>query len=263
MVAAARRLNYSQSAISMQLRRLEEDLGAQLLHRDHRGIRPTRLGQTAARYAREMLRLNHDLRQTVQAEQINGIVRFGLPADLAPMLRSTWARFAALYPGVQMEVRSELSVTLMKLLDEGTIDLAVVTSPTDSGEGTTLRREPMVWVGAHGTSAHQMDPLPLAIGPEGGCEFRKAALKCLDDAGRAWRVAYQSQAFAALSAQVNVGLAIAAAMPSMVSPDLNILDAEQSGLPALPAVDIRLCCAPGTPSTQTRCLAEVIMETVG
>lgn len=262
MIGAARRLNYSQSTISMQLRRLEEDLGVELLQRNHGCIRLTQLGHTAIGYGREMLRLNCDLREEMLDREIDGSVRFGLPADLAPMLRSTWSEFAGLYPKVQMEVRSELSVTLIDQLAKGSIDLAVVTLPVDNEHGIRLRREPMVWVGSPGTSAHLQDPLPLAIGPDGGCEFRSTALKKLDIVARGWRVAYQSQAFGALSAQVSVGLAVSVAIPSMIGPELEILDPGQSGLPELPSVDICLYQAPGTMSRPAESLASVIMATV-
>lgn len=262
MVAAAKRLSYSQSAISMQLRRLEDDLGAELIQRDQSNIRLTRIGRTAVGYAREMLRLNRDLRAEMFGDEVNGLVRFGLPADLAPILRSAWAQFADLYPRVQLEVRSELSVTLIKQLSEGTIDLAVVTLPVDSGDGITLRREPMVWIGSPGTTAHLADPLPLAIGPDGGCEFRSTALARLNAEKRAWRVAYESQAFGALSAQVSVGLAISIAIPSMMEPGLEVLAPDKSGLPELPPIDIKLCMAPGAASRQSQSLAEVVLAAV-
>ena len=262
MAAAAKRLCYSHSAVSMQLRRLEEDLGIELLHRGHTTVRPTRIGRTAVKYAREMLQLNRGLRAETQHAEVDGIVRFGLPADLAPMLRSTWAQFADLYPRVQLEVRSELSVKLLEQLAEGAIDLAVVTLPSESTKGIALRREPMVWVGSPGTTAHLSNPMPLAIGPDGGCEFRTTALARLDAENRPWRVAYESQVFAALSAQVSVGLAISVAIPSMINPGIEILDCASSNLPELPHVDIKLCHAPGNVSRQSQSLADVVLETV-
>lgn len=260
--AAAKQLNYSQSAVSMQLRRLEAELDTALLMRDSRVIEPTQSGREVLGYTREMLRLNGELRHTLAQREVAGTVRLGLPVDYAPYIPSTLTLFAERYPFVEIEVRSELSVTLIEQVRAGAIDMAIVTRESNASGGTRLRREPLVWVAAPGTAVHQRDPLPLAISPEGVCAFRAAATAHLDALGRGWRTAYESQAFAAQRIPVAAGLAIAATLPSLIGPDLEILDPATAGLPELPMMDIRLYRSPGRAGQAAACLAELIIERV-
>ncbi len=260
--AAAKQLNYSQSAVSMQLRRLEAELDLDLLIRDSPRVKPTRPGREVLGYTREMLRLNGELQQTLAQREVAGTVRLGLPIDYAPYIPSTLTLFAERYPFVEIEVRSELSVTLIEEVRAGDIDMVIVTRESNASGGNRLRREPLVWVAAPGTAVHERDPLPLAISPEGLCAFRAAATSHLDAQGMAWRTAYESQAFAAQRIPVAAGLAIAPTLPSLIGPDLEILDPATTGLPKLPTMDIRLYRSPGRASEAAACLAELIIEHV-
>ncbi|HET7314271.1 LysR family transcriptional regulator [Salinisphaera sp.] len=259
---AARQLHYSQSAISMQIRRLENELGVSLLKRESRSIEPTRAGGEVLGYAREMLRLNGELRHRLAEREIGGTVRLGLPVDYAPYIPSTLTMFAERYPLVEMEVRSELSVNLIEQTRAGDIDMAIVTREPDASGGTLLRREALVWVAAPGTTAYLHDPIPLSLSPEGVCAFRAAATARLDAAGQRWRIAYESPAFAAQRIPVGVGLAVTVAIPSLIGSDLEILAPETTGLPELPAMDIRLHRKPGRASRAADCLAELIVERI-
>lgn len=260
--AAAERLNYSQSAVSMQIRRLEEELGVTILTRVSGAITPTRSGLEVLGYAREMLRLNGELQQKLAEHEVAGTVRLGLPIDYAPYIPGTLTLFAERYPLVELEVRSEFSVTLIEQTRTGEIDLAIVTREPESTGGTRLRREPLVWVCAPGTAVHLQEPLPLAISPEGFCAFRAAATARLDARGRDWRTAYEGQAFATQRIPVSAGLAIAVTIPSLVGPELEILDPETAGLPELPMMDIRLYRSPGRAGKAATFLAELVIERI-
>lgn len=260
--AAAEQLHYSQSAVSMQLRRLEAELDTPLLMRDSRVLQPTRAGREVLGYAREMLRLNGELRSRLADREVAGTVRLGLPVDYAPYVPGTLALFAERYPFVEMEVRSELSVTLIEQVRAGEIDMAIVTSESQAKNGIRLRREPLVWVAAPGTATHRQDPLPLAVSPEGICAFRAAMTAGLDAMGRHWRTAYESQAFATQRIPVGVGLAITATIPSLIGPDLEILAPGAANLPALPMMDIRLHRSPGRASQAASYLADLIIERI-
>lgn len=260
--AAAKKLNYSQSALSMQVQRLEEALGVALLARTSRQLRPTRAGRETLGYAREMLRLDSELKGRLSDSEIAGRVRLGLPADFALYIPETLALFAERYPQVEMEVRSELSVTLVDLVAAGDIDMAIVTRESDARGGTQLRREPLVWVSAPGSGAHLRQPVPLALWPQGICAFRSAATSALDRAGRSWRSAYESQAFGALRATVTAGLSVTVAIPSMVDSELQILEPDEAGLPTLPTIDIRLYRSTGRATRAAASLAELILERV-
>lgn len=260
--AAAKQMSYSQSAISMQLQRLEDSLGVALLARTSRQLKPTRAGREALGYAREMLRLNSELKDRLSDAEIAGKVRLGLPADFALYMPETLALFAERHPQVEMEVRSELSVTLVEQAAAADIDMAIVTRESGVRGGTQLRREPLVWVVAPGSGAHLRQPLPLALWPQGICAFRAAATAALDRAGLTWRSAYESQAFGALRATVKAGLAVTVAIPSMVDSELQILDPKAAGLPELPAIDIRLYRSTGRATRAAASLADLIVESV-
>lgn len=259
---AAQQLNYSQSAVSMQLRRLESELGVALLARNARTIEPTRPGREVLGYAREMLRLNGELRGRLAEREVAGTVRLGLPVDYAPYIPGTLTLFAERYPLVEMEVRSDLSVNLIEQTRAGDIDMAIVTRESDASGGVRLRREPLVWVSAPGATAHLQSPLPLALSLQGVCAFRTAATARLDAAGRRWRTAYESQAFATQRIPVSVGLAVTVAIPSLLGSDLEILDPDTTGLPELPTMDIRLHRSPGRASRAADCLAELLIERI-
>ena len=261
--AAAAQMRYSQSAISMQVQRLETALGVALLVRTSRRLAPTRAGRETLGYAREMLRLNNALRDRLSDSEIAGRVRLGLPADFALYLPETLGLFAERHPQVELEVRSEFSVTLVEQVDAGDIDMAIVTRESDIAGGYQLRRESLVWVTAPGSGAHLRRPLPMAMWPDGICAFRTAATDALDAAGRPWRSAFESQAFGALRATVLAGLAVTVAIPSMVDDDLQILDPDTAGLPRLPAIDIRLYRGRERATQAAASLADLIIERVG
>lgn len=262
VTAAAQQLSYSQSAVSMQLRRLEDSLGVILLKRNAQTPEPTRLGREVLGYAREMLRLNGELQERLAEQEIAGTVRLGLPVDYAPYIAGTLTLFAERYPRVEMEVHSDLSVNLVELTRAGDLDMAIVTREPERSGGVRLRREPLVWVAAPGSTAHLQDPLPLALSLEGVCAFRNAATQRLDAAGRSWRTAYESQTFTTQRIPVSASLAVTVAIPSLLGPDLEILDASEAGLPELPLMDIRLHRSPGRASRAAGCLADLLVERI-
>lgn len=260
--AAAKQLHYSQSAVSMQLKRLEDELDVAVLTRRSGAIEPTRPGLEVLGHAREMLRLNGELQNTLAEREVAGTVRLGIPIDYAPYIPGTLTLFAERYPFVEMEVRSEFSVTLIEQTRAGEIDMAIVTREPNATGGTQLRREPLVWVAAPGALTYQQEPLPLAMSPEGFCAFRAAATKRLDAMSRRWRTAYESQAFATQRIPVAAGLAIAVAIPSLIGPDLTILDPAEAELPELPMMDIRLHRSPGRAGRAAAYLTDLIIERI-
>jgi DNA-binding transcriptional LysR family regulator len=260
--AAAEHLNYSQSTVSMQIKRLEAELGIAVLTHEAGIVRPTRAGLEVLGYAREMLRLDAELRNKLARREVAGTVRLGLPVDYAPYIPGTLTLFAERYPRVELAVRSEFSVTLIEQARAGEIDMAIVTRELDAPGGVRLRREPLVWVAAPGASVQLQEPLPLAISPEGICAFRAAATTRLDAVGRRWRTAYEGQAFATQRVPVEAGLAVTVAIPSLVGTNLEILDSDTAGLPELPMIDIRLHRSPGRASQPATYLADLIVERV-
>ena len=262
VTAAADRLAYTQSAVSMQLRRLEQSLDTRLVRKEGRRLALTGDGRRLLGYARRLLALNDEAWTDMRAKPVTGLVRLGIPDDYASLLPPTLSYFGQLYPSVELEVHCALSVELVRQVRRGVLDLAVVTRQRNSPGGEVLRREPLVWAASRMQEPQLADPLPLALFSAGADVFRELALGALETAGRSWRIAYTSQSLTGVRPAVDAGLAIAVVARSMLTPELRPLD-ESSGLPLLPAVEIALHRPPGRPSEPARQLAGLIQDQMG
>ena len=262
---AAQYLCRTQSAVSMQLRKLEDLTGHQLLHRDSRNIKLTEEGEVLLGYARRMIRLNEEALVALDQPHAQGHVRLGMPDDYAhQFLPGVLAHFAHAYPRVQLEVIGALSGDLLNRVEAGELDVALITRQPKRRRGQVLRTERLVWTGARQHLAYEASPLPLALFPE-GCVFREHALAALDAAQIPWRIAYTSQSFAGGKLAVSGGLALTVVAQSMVPPEWRVLGAEHA-LPRLPEIEIALHRAPGTLSPavallEAQLVAAVQMET--
>src|ERR1700742_1788522 len=143
---AAVRLGRTPSAISLRMKRLQEDLGSPLFRKHGRGLKLTEAGQTALGYARRMLALNDDLLQTMQGVTLAGTVRVGAPQDFAPVLPEALRQFTALYPRTQIELRIEGNGALIEALDKGQLDLALTIGFADRKEALLLGELPVLWI---------------------------------------------------------------------------------------------------------------------
>lgn len=262
---AAQYLCRTQSAVSMQLRKLEDLTGHQLLHRDSRNIKLTEEGEVLLGYARRMIRLNEEALVALDQPHAQGHVRLGMPDDYAhQFLPGVLAHFAHAYPRVQLEVIGALSGDLLNRVEAGELDVALITRQPKRRRGQVLRTEHLVWTGSRQHLAYEVSPLPLALFPE-GCVFREHALAALDAAQIPWRIAYSSQSFAGGKLAVSGGLALTVVAQSMVPPEWRTLGAEQH-LPRLPEIEIALHRAPGILSPvvallEAQLVAAVQMET--
>ena len=189
---AADRLGRSPSAISLHLRRLEDQAGRPLLHKQGRGLVPTDAGEVLLSYARRILALNDEAVEAVREEAVAGTVRFGLPQDFAEgVLPSVLARLADAHPAVRIEVSVERAATLREGIEAGRFDLALF---WDRDAVTAAARVPMAWLGPRaGFTRGQDAPVPLVV-LEPPCLFREAATAALDAAGIAWRIVFNGPA---------------------------------------------------------------------
>jgi DNA-binding transcriptional LysR family regulator len=239
---AAATLNRTQSAVSVQIRRLEERLGAQLFQRTRAGVALTAAGDELLVYARRLLDLNAEAVDALYTRKREAVVRLGVMDDygtivIPPLL----AHFAKSHPDIRVEIETGLTATMPARLGEA-YDLVIAMHPEGSGDGALLRREQAVWAAAASYSAGaQRDTLPVALYPP-GCLFRQWAAEALDAAGRPWRLAFVSRTLAAVEAIAAQGLAITVVKAGTLPPRLRVLSA-RDGLPPLPAADIRLHCA--------------------
>ena len=241
---AAEAVNKTQSAVSMQMRRLEERVGQALFTRDGRQSRLTEVGHRLQDYARRMIRLNDETLSAFSEPELIGQVRLGLPDDYAErLLPQVLAGFARINPTVEVVVECTGSIAVAEKVRRDELDLGIVTSCEDlNGFGDIVRRERLLWVGPENRCIHDDETVRLALGYS-SCAWRGLAINAMARAGRAARVAYTSGSCTVLINAVQAGLALSVIPESALRPGLRVLD-ERDGFPALPPVDIALIRAP-------------------
>lgn len=231
LTAAAPLVHRSASAVSMQIRKLEEAAGRPVLSRGPRHLELTPTGLELLGHARRMLALHGDAVAALHGPALSGQVRLGVPDDYAaPYLTPVLRSFAGRHGGVEILLDCEQSTTLIPKVQRGEIDLAIV-SRDRPGLGTLLFQEPLAWVGAAAYEAWRRDPLPVAV-YEPASLARREALGALARCGRAHRVVYNSSSLAGQLAAVDSGLAVAVLTQCSVPPGLLVLG-ERQGLPPL------------------------------
>lgn len=238
---AAQAVGRTQSAVSMQIRRLEETLGQPLLLRGSRGVETTPHGAWLLERARRLLALHDEIFATFRTPAVAGTVRLGTPDDYAlRWLPGILARFAGVHPGVEVVVTCAPSNELAERLDRGEIDLTLISAGNESpGSPTqTLWQAGLLWIGSVAHATHRRSPLPLALA-QPRCVWRKAALRALEEAAIPWRLAYMSTSQTGTLAPVLAGLAVTVALPGPLPPGLRVLGAED-GMPPLPDFAIGL-----------------------
>ncbi|MCC6076501.1 LysR family transcriptional regulator [Pseudomonas sp. GCM10022188] len=234
--SAAGEVHRSQSAVSMQLKKLEAALGRQLLVRGPRHLELTADGQTLLGYARRMLDLHGEAQAAFHGEELTGRVRLGVPDDYAAKyLTPVLKRFAPRHGAVEIELDCEQSTSLIPRVTRGDLDLALV-SRDHPRRGTLLFHEPLVWVGSAQFELWRRDPLPIAV-YEDTSMARRSAINALALQGRRYKVVYNSSSLAGQIAAVESGLAVAVATQCSVPEHLQILGSEH-GLGPLEPMEV-------------------------
>lgn len=204
---AAGFLNLTQSAVSMQLKRLEEALGADLMDRAGRGVALTAAGEQLLGYARRMLQLNDEALARLTGQSFEGEVVLGVPSDIVyPAIPRVLRRFAQDYPKVRVSLVSSYTRRLKRLFGSGECDVILTTEDEVEPGGETLRQLALVWVGAAGGHAWKQRPLPLAF--EYNCIFRVRVQAALDAAGIPWVMAAESETTRSIEASLSADLAV-------------------------------------------------------
>src|SRR5476651_1413735 len=174
---AAEVVNKTQSAVSMQMKWLEERLDRPIFARDGRASKLTEDGQRLLDYARRIVKLNVETIAAFSDAELSGRVRLGVPDDYADRyLPEIMARFSRAYPGVELTVICEPSVDLLERIDANEIDLAIVTNCETKRASETFRRERLLWVTSNRHSTHTEERLPLALGRP-SCSWRRIAIE--------------------------------------------------------------------------------------
>jgi DNA-binding transcriptional LysR family regulator len=258
---AADRLGRSTSAVSAQLKKLEDQVGTPVLRRQGRGMALTETGETMLAYARRLLELNDEAATALHGAELEGWVRLGLQEDFGEsLLADVLGRFARAHPKVRIEARIARNRELLERIDTGKLDLAVAWDANyNTPHQERIAELPMRWIGpASGAFDWQPgEPVPL-VSLDAPCLMRTAAITALDRAGIPWRIAFTSASLAGTWAAVAAGLGIAlrteAGLPGMVSPMTH------TALPQLPQLGLFLHRLTVEPSPAVARLDDILRQ---
>ena len=252
---AAEVVHKTQSAVSMQMKRLEERIERPIFARDGRASKLTEDGARLLDYARRLVKLNVETVAAFSDAALCGRVRLGVPDDYADRyLPEIMARFSRAYPSVELTVICEPTVDLLNRIDGNEVDLAIVTNCESKRASETFRRERLLWVTSNRHSIHLEPRLPLALGRP-SCTWRRTAVERLESIGRPYRVLYSSSNAGAVAAAVLAGLVVSVLPESGLRPGMRVLTAGE-GFPELTSCRIGLV----RNSHETSALADALAE---
>lgn len=262
---AADRLGRSTSAVSAQLKKLEDQVGSPILRKSGRGMLPTAAGETLLAYGRRLLELNDEAAAAVRGVDLEGWIRLGIPEDFGErILTDVLGRFARAHPRVRIEAKIARNATLLELITGGQLDLALtwdasITSP----HSEHLRNFAMHWIGPADPQLqviHTADePLPL-IAFEAPCLMRSCATSALDRANIPWRLSFTSPSLSGIWAAVAAGLGVTVRTAAGLPPHLRIIN--NPALPTLPMLGLTLHRMDAEPELAVQRLREIILETL-
>lgn len=252
----------TQSAVSMQMRKLEERIGKTLFVRDGRQSKLSDDGERLLVYARRLVELSYETMAAFDENRLEGVVRFGMPDDFADrFLPEVLARFAQSNPRVEIEFACEATPALIEGMKHGRLDLALITHDAQKGTAQVVREEPLCWVTSARHDIHKQDILPVAFGRE-TCLWRRQAEERLGSIGREYRVRYSSWSATVIAATVLSGLAVSILPESALRPGMRVLQ-EDDGFPALNACQIGLIWGSGAKGDIVSALADHIIDSLG
>lgn len=256
---AGERVHRTQSTVSQQIKRLEDDLGQQLLDRSGKDVLPTEAGERLLSYARRLLALAEEARDVVGRPSTEGAVRLGIPEDFAlyrlPRLLGSFSRAR---PGLRLDVRADQSLNLKRDLERGDLDLVLFKREAGGSDAIAVWPERVYWVNSknHPCNA-KADSLPLIFFP-GGCLYRTRAIHAIEATGRRWHMAYSSSNLAGIQAAVAAGLGLSILSEISIQADHRKLTA-RDGFPPIERTELALIAAPHA-SPATLRLAETLAE---
>lgn len=261
--AAAEVVGRSQSAVSLQVRRLEEMLDCSLFERSKRSVTLTKAGKDFLTYTYRILRLHEDAVAAVNPALGEIIVRVGMPNDYAELfLPQILTRFEADYPEIRCNIQCDMTWELLNRLDQGALDLVVGIRHAASSTGLTLCTEDIVWVAGPDFDAgtYSERPVPLVLYPE-SCPYRARGIEALAGSGGQWQIVYTSQSPTGIRIAVEQRGAVTITSRRTVPDQWQILTPAQ-GFPKLPPAELQLYTAHGGSPHAIDSLAAIIRETL-
>ena len=237
---AAEIIGRTQSAISLQMKRLEEVLGAPLLDRSTHTLQPTEQGKRVYGYARRILALNDEAIGACSSTEVSGPVRFGAPNEFAAsLLPEILGRFAQSHREVALDVKFDLSKNLLARMNKGEFDLVIALhDDARDRSGTKISTEALVWACSLDHDPHNRVPVPLVAAPK-HCIYRTNMIAALDRMGKAWNIGYTSPSYSGIVAAVRAGLGVTVLAQSTVPSGVRILTGRDD-FPPLRSVEVRL-----------------------
>ena len=256
---AGERVHRTQSTVSQQIKRLEDDLGQPLLNRTGKDVTPTEAGERLLSYARRLLSLAEEARDVLAGPSKEGAVRLGIPEDFAAYrLTKLLASFSRSRPGLRLDVRVDQSTYLRRDLERGELDLALFKRSAGEKGGIAVWPERVHWVTS---KAHPIDAeirsVPL-IGFPTGCLYRSRAIHAIESAGRAWHMAYTSSSLTGIQAAVAAGLGLSILSEIAIQADHRVLTAKD-GFAPIDKTEVALVASPDA-SPATLRLADRLAE---
>jgi len=256
MLQATERVFVTQSALSLQMRRLEDIVRHPIFERKGRSLQLTLAGEHLLTSARQILEMNDQVLASLQGKALSGTARIGLNQDFVEsFLPGILRDFVITHPEVQLQVRVAGGQELLELLRASQLDVVLCVRP--AGSAKIIRSGPMCWIGHEDLLAQEVLPLALLEEP---CLFRGAALRVLEEAGRPFRIVVETASLSGVQAAVRAGLAITCRNPLFIDPELMPL-LPTNKLPALPSMGYGLFVA-DKPSEAAAYLAELVNEAV-
>ncbi len=241
---AASQLGRSQSAVSMQLKKLEEQAGQILFRRNGRGLVPTEAGDSLLMYARRIIALNDEAAASVGSTAAAASVRMGLPQEFfEDVMPDALGLFSQRRPAIHVEVRAGRNYSLEEEINSGRLDVALAFfKPNSSNHGTLIASLPMMWFGRKGMSRSEVqDPIPLVVFDH-PCLFRQAAFQVLEGSKLRWRLSLTTPSLPGVWAALQSGYGISPRTSHRVPPGIRDVGAE-FGFPPLPAIELRMLTA--------------------
>ena len=258
MTRAAGRLFMTQSAISMQIKRLESSLGLNVFERSAQGMKTTSEGEQLLQFANQMLALNDEAMGRLTSPDYEGVIRFGTPCDVIyPHVPRVLKEFSRDFPRVQIRFSSGQTFGLKDQFERGQQDLVLTTEKEPSSGGTVLSSQPLVWTGAEDGNAWKKQPLPLGISKS--CAFRSSVLDALDDADLNWIDLVAAEDVIATEAMTTADLCVAVEFGGPGNSSRVAID-HRGQLPELPEFSIVMYCIDSPGNELVRTLVEYLQR---
>lgn len=247
---AGERVHRTQSTVSQQIKRLEDDIGQPLLNRNGKDVTPTEAGERLLSYARRLLALAEEARDVVSRPGNEGSVRLGVPEDFAAYrLAKLLATFSRSHPGLRMDVRADQSTYLKRDLERGDLDLALFKRDAGGKDGIAVWPERVHWVTSKSHPVNAATGSVPLIGFPAGCIYRARAIHALESAGRAWHMAYSSSSLSGIQAAVAAGMGLSIMSEMAIQAEHRVLTAKD-GFSPIDRTEVALVASPdASPAT--------------